>query len=768
MTGFKRLSCAMLAGSASALALCASSAAMAADGAAAAESPTTVDELIVTADKRAQSLQVVPASVSAVSGEKLQELGVGQLSDLTALLPGFNISDLGSPGQTIVTLRGIAPLGSGAVVGTYIDDTPLGSSGAYARATIFALDLMPYDVERFEVLRGPQGTLYGASTMGGLIKYVMRNADPKEIDVRLGAETSVINEAGSPGYGLRGAVNVPIVEDKLALRGSVFNSYDPGYIDNLFPAGPRGGQTAEDTNTVHQWGGRVAATWLPIPNLEIQAQAMWQRTKTGDNSQVFLGNLGFQTVGSGANAFSIVRGDPVLGELTQSHTFLQPFTKNIDYYSATVNWDAGPVQVVSATSYSRTHTRQFQDATDAFGVYPTFFGYPAGIGYFDLNLDLDKFTQEFRISSPADQRLAWILGAFYTREDSDNSQLAIVLDQNAQVIPDPVFDPFFAVAALPSTYREYAVFGDLTFNVTEQFDITGGLRYAKNDQDFAQISDGFILGGFTSIEGESSEDVLTWMVNARYRFTPDIMAYARVASGYRPGGPNVQFVGANLAPTFDADTLISYEAGVRATFWDGKAVLNATAFNIDWENIQIGIANADQTVSGLGNGGKAFSRGFEVEGVVQPIAGLRLGFNLAYTKAELTENLNDPNSSQFVLNTQLPEVPEWTGAIIADYGWEVGDGWQLNVGGNVNFVDDSLAAAPLMAAPGGPLDVVTENPSYARLDLRAGIGRENWKFNVFARNVTDERVYREGFFRANIDAVPLQPRTIGVSLDLDF
>ena len=762
MRKFKRFTRTALAGSAAVAALCAAGGAWAQEQE--SERGTTVSELVVTADKREMNLQEVPASVSAVSGDSLQELGVGQLSDLTALVPGFNISDLGSPGQTIITLRGIAPLGSGAVVGTYIDDTPLGSSGAYARQTIFALDLMPYDVERFEVLRGPQGTLYGASTMGGLIKYVMRNADPTQVDVRVGAETSFINDSDGPSHALRAAVNVPIVADKFALRASAYNSYEQGYIDNLFPAGPQAGQTEEDTNWVHQWGGRVAATWLPMPNLEIQAQGMWNRTETGDNSQVLLSDVTFQTVGSGVDSFSIVRGDPVLGELTQSHTFLQPFTKNIDYYSATINWDAGPVQVLSATSYSQTQTRQFQDATDAFGGFPTLFGLPPGIAFFDLNLALDKFTQEFRVSSPADQRIAWILGAFYTREDSDNSQLAIVLDQNAGVIPHPVFDPFFAVAALPSTYREYAVFGDLTFNVTDQFDVTGGLRYAKNDQDFAQISDGLVLGGFTSIEGESSEEVLTWMVNARYRFTPDIMAYARAASGYRPGGPNVQFVGANLNPTFDADTLISYEAGVRATFWDGKAVLNATVFNIDWEGIQIGIFNADQTVSGLGNGGKAFSRGFELEGVVQPIEGLRLGFNLAYTKAELTENLNDPNSSQFVLGVQLPEVPEWTAALIADYEWEVGDGWRLNVGGNVNFVDDSLTSAPLA----GGADVVTENPSYARLDLRAGLGHDNWKFNIFARNVTDERVYRAGFFRATIDAVPLQPRTIGVSLDVDF
>jgi iron complex outermembrane recepter protein len=788
MGSMKRFTRAALVCSVGAMALHAG-AAMAAEGEGqAVRDNTVVEELVVTADKREQSLQLVPASVSAVSGDRLQDLGVTRLDDLKSLIPGFNVSDLGSPGQTIITLRGIAPLGPGAVVGTYIDETPLGSSAAYARAITFALDMMPYDIERFEVLRGPQGTLYGASSMGGLFKYVMKKADVNKTEVRLGAETSYIDDASGPGFNVRGAINIPLIQDKLAIRGSVFNANDPGFTDNLYPAGTRSGQIDEDVNGVHQWGGRLAATWVPAPNLTVNLQGVWQRTESDDNRNVTLDNPVYETVNSGGpleDRFLFVHGDPVLGELVQRHAFLQPFTKDVDYYSATINWDAGPLTFLSATSYSKSKTLQFQDATDAFGVYPSLFGLPNGVGFFELNLGLEKFTQEFRITSPSGKRLEWILGAFYTHEDSSNDQLGIVRQANGEPFSDPslaaLFDPL-AIVALPSTYREYAIFGDVTFNITDQLDVTGGLRYAKNDQTFSQISDGLLLGGFIQNDGESSEDVVTWLVNARYRITPDVMVYARAASGYRPGGPNVVIPGTDLPRTFDADTLISYEAGVRATFWGGRALLNATVFNIDWEKIQISIANAAQNATGLGNGGKAFSRGFELEGVLRPVDGLRLAFNLAYTKAELTENLNDPNivSTDFVLNNQLPEVPEWSGAILADYDWEVGDGWRLNLGGTLTVTGESWTSAPLQADPADPigsLDIVTQNPSYARLDLRAGLSRDNWKLSLFAKNLTNERAYRNGFHRVNaldptefrgIDVVPLQPRTVGVSIDVDF
>lgn len=428
-----------------ALALTAAAAALLSAGGAWAQdnSPDTmVEELVVTAEKREVNLQEVPASVSAVTGDTLQTLGLAQLSDYTAYVPGLNISSGGSPGQAAIVLRGIAPFGPGALVGTYIDDTPVGSSTAYARATIFALDLMPYDIERLEILRGPQGTLYGASTMGGLLKYVLREADPTLTDIRLGAEASHIEGSEDASYALRGAVNVPLVRDKLALRLSAFDSQDQGYIDNVLFSGPRAG-VREDTNNVHQYGGRVALNWRPREDIEVNLQGLWQRTDSDDNTQVTLGDVTTRGDASGA---LIYQGRPTLGDLTQSHAFPQPFKTAIDYYAATVSWDPGPVQFISATSWSKSDTDQFQDATDSFGAYPIIFGMPQGVGNFAINLELEKFTQEFRLVSSTDRRIEWILGAFYTHEESINEQLAKVFDANYQPITGD-----FASSSTPSS-----------------------------------------------------------------------------------------------------------------------------------------------------------------------------------------------------------------------------------------------------------------------------------------------------------------------------
>jgi outer membrane receptor protein involved in Fe transport len=761
-----------LAGSASALALAAASPAFAAEGAAADQGTATVEELVVTAEKREMLIQDVPAGISALSGQKLENLGITRLTDISAYIPGFNITDGGSPGQTSIVLRGIAPVGPGAVVGSYIDDTPIGSSTAYARATIFALDLMPYDLERFEVLRGPQGTLYGAGAMGGLTKYVLRKADPTKTDVRLGGETSWTQDASSPNAGLRGSINIPVIADKLAIRASAFNNYESGYIDNVIFTGPHAG-VEEDTNNIHQYGGRVALNWRPVDNVSVSLQALLQRTKSDDNNMVTLGNVTSHLDSGGGLLFE---ADPIFGDLVQSHAFLQPFTKDLYYYAGTIDWDAGPVQVISATSWQRAQTHQVQDATETYGAYTQLFGLAPGVGVFDLNLKLDKFTQEFRIVSPSGKRIEWIAGAFYTHETSTNEQLASVFDGNYQEIGGdfaPFFTPFFAYANLPTTYNEYAAFGDLTFNITEQFDITGGIRYAKNDQDFAQISDGLILGGFTSIEGHSSEDVVTWMVNARYRFTPDTMIYGRVATGYRPGGPNVVLPGvADVPPQFDSDTLISYEVGVKGAFWDKRLLLNLTAFDIEWSGIQLGILNPARTASYIGNAGDAFSRGFELEGVLTPTEGLRIGFNAAYTKAELTSSV--PGAPPFILGYQLPEVPEWTIGATADYDWNIAPDWKANVGASFQYSSEAFSSS--VQDPAQVINFDAKDPAYAKLDLRAGVSHDNWQLNLFARNVTNERALQSLFVRQNAitgatpfaDAVPLRPRTIGLSLDVDF
>lgn len=759
--GYRRL---MLAGTAGVLALLGGHGAFAA---AADSSPTNVEEVVVTAEKRSVNIQQVPASVSAISGSKLETLGLKNLQDYSQYVPGLVVNQGGSPGQTTVTLRGVAAVGPGSVVGYYIDDTPLGSSGNYARATAFSLDLLPYDVERLEVLRGPQGTLYGAGAMGGLIKYVLKQANTHEYSLQAGTELSYIDHSDGMGNAFRAAANIPLIQDKLGVRISGFEQQDQGYVDNV-----RLG--IGDANDLRQWGGRLAVTFTPTDKLTVNLNALWYRLHSQDNNTVRLDNLVTHTEPNGGEWLS---GTPTLGEFAQTYGFRQPFTKNIDYYSATVNYDLGAATLTSATSYSETKTAQRQDSTDLYGAYTQLFGMPHGVGVFDLGLGLDKFTQEFRLASPSGGKVEWLAGAYYTYEKSNNHQLVNVYDANYQPITGPFaafFNPFFAYAELPSDYREYAAFGDLTVHLTDKFDVTGGLRYAHNDQNFEQISDGLVLGGFTDQPGDSSESVLTYQANARYHFTDDSMLYARIASGYRPGGPNAT-LNAKPTPPVGSDKLTSYEVGLKSTFLNGRLLFNAAVFDIEWKNIQQGVYHPDTGSSNLANAGDAFSRGVEIDGYFMPVEGLRIGYDAAYTKAQLTSI--DTDAPPFFTGVQLPGIPKWQAGLTADYQWPLSDVWRANVGAGFHYISEEWTGGLQDPSTGSLLysGPTTKNPAYSTLDLHMGLSTDRYDINLFVRNVTDKRVYLQSFpvsdpFIGNfaLDTVLLQPRTIGISFDAKF
>lgn len=702
----------------------------------AAEGAGVIDEIIVTAQKRSESVQDVPASVSAFAEEQLTRAHATQLQDYAAYMPGINITSGGAPGQTSITLRGIAAVGPGSVVGTYIDDTPLGSSNNYARSTIFALDMMPYDVERVEVLRGPQGTLYGAGSMGGLLKYVMRDPSIEALEFRAGVEGFDIGGADDPGWGARAGVNIPLGAN-VAMRASYFQQQTPGYIDNV--------DTGEqDENELEQSGGRVALLWQVSDSLSIKLGGLWQRLESDNNAAMTLALS--QTYPP--------RGFRDLGDLQVSHPVAQPFTKDVDYYSATVNWDLGWGEFVSASSYSTAHTAQVQDATITFG---SLFG---GLSPFSLTLDLDKWTQEFRLSSSGDDAIQWRFGLFYTEEDSDNQQLVDALDLDGQLIPD--FAPHFVTAALPSEYKELAAFGDVTFKINDAFDIITGLRIATNDQKFRQISGGAILVD-TNTPGESEEDVFTYAVSPRWHLSDDTMIYARVASGYRPGGPNT--IVPNVPPQVDADELVNYELGVKSIFAAGRALVNASVFYIDWTDIQQ--SRAFGGVSALDNAGDAESKGIEVESLFSATDDLQFGVNLAYTDASLQSS---PPEFQTALGTQLPGVPEWSGAVTADYSFTAFGGREAHVGAAWRYLDERLSEVA----------TVTENraytlPSYDVVDLNGEVKFAAMTVRVFVKNLTDERAFTGGGATLDFDDIPvradlnvLQPRTVGVSVDFQF
>lgn len=722
------------------------------------DSQAFLEEVVVTAEKRAESIQAVPTSVSAIAGDKLIQLGVSRLGDYAQYIPGLDIQDGGSPGQTSVSLRGIAALGSGALVGYYIDDTPLGSSSNYAVASLFALDLMPYDLERLEVLRGPQGTLYGGGAMGGLIKYVLKQADTDSYVTEVGAELSATDGGGDLGYSVRAATNIPLIQNTLGVRFSAYDRHYQGYTDNVFVGD-------DNSNSGKEYGGRAALTWTPRQDIRVNLSGMWNRTQSDDNAVVTLGNVTTYDQ-DGAEFY---RGQPTFGALAGSHPFLQPFSKEMDYYAATINYDApNGVTMTSASSWSETATIRIQDSTASYGEFPLLFDLPAGYSDFLLDMNLEKFTQELRAASADGGRFEWLIGAFYTKETNSNYQVATVYGTDYQVLPGSVFSPFFFYGKLPSTYREYAAFGDLTWNATDKFDITGGVRYASNSQDFRQITDGLVLGGFTDQKGHSSEDVTTWSASSRYRFTQDIMLYAKVATGYRPGGPNLAIAGAN--PTVDSDKLISYESGLKSTFLDGRLLLNIAGYYIDWDGIQLQVSNAACSCSYLANAGNAISRGAELEGQFSPVAGWRLGYSAAYNKNRLTSLL--PGAPPFLLNFQLPGVPEWSAGATADYSWRIGAGLQAGIGAGIRYVGEQNVSA--VSVSGATPN--TRQPSYTTGDLRAALSFDQYAINFFIRNITNEVAYLSqapaqsavtGAVSA-IDAPPLQPRVIGVSVDVTF
>lgn len=704
------------------------------------EKPSFAETITVTANKRAEDVREVAASVSVVDEDQLSNLSAKQLTDFAGYVPGLNVTSSGTPGQTTITLRGIAPISSGATVATYVGEAPLGSSGLYQRATIFALDLLPDDVERVEVLRGPQGTVYGAGAMGGLLKYVPRDPDLAERQLRVSGGLAGV-ESGDQGGTFAVSANLPTSGNKLALRASYARNELPGYIDNSVDGG-------EDINGGTQESGRVALLWQGSDTVRFKLDVMRQKIDSDNNALVALdpGTL-----------------KPLHGDLVNEVFIDEPFKKNLDLYMATLDWNLGWCALTSASAYSDAKTDQRQDATVLVGYLPLLIGQPPGQAYFDLGLDLEKLTQELRLTSLTSNgkgRYDWQLGAFYSHEKAENTQIIRVTDTGGNSVP--VVDPA-AVIALPSNYEEVAAFGNGTYRFTGKFALEAGARFSRNQQDFAQDVTAGILVPLGRTPGESEEDVFTWSLGPRFNFSPNAMVYAKVATGYQPGGPNVALPG--VPPSVNASRLTSYELGLKSSTADHRWLFDLAGYSIDWTDIQIG--DAIGATSFLVNGGKANSQGVEMSASWRATDSLRFGLNGAYTDATVS---NDVPSLGGKDGDHLPYIPQLSYSATADYYLNRGGNWTTHFGAGYRWIDDRKSS--LDSDPGAlPLE------SYGTVDLNADIFfNEHWSVRLFARNVTDERAYQTMTAINNlilnqphsVSAAPIEPRTLGLQLGFTF
>ena len=725
------------------------SAAAMADGAATARSASavsTLEEVVVTATKRAQNVQDVPASVSVQSGELLLERRQEQLSDYAAYVPGLNVGNLGKAGLASVNLRGVSSVSDAASVGAYLDEVPLGSSSRYGSPANQILDLLPYDLDRLEVLRGPQGTLYGAGSMGGLIKYVLKNPSLTGSDGEVGADVGTIDGAGSVSYSARAVANVVLAKDVLGLRVSLYDKFSPGFIDNAFTG-------HKDVNAQRQQGGRVALLWQPSADLSVKLGAVIYRNAADDGGTVSY--TGFQatptTDGSSIGTYS----NPV-GDLKQTHAFPQGFRENLGIYTATIDWKPGSVEVISATGYSSQRTTTSVDNTTAVGgAAAGLLGLPPGsLLYGSTDIGLKKFTEELRVSSQQGQKFEWLLGGFYTDERVSliGSNLKLYLSDYTYLTDLPFG------RTQDSSYKEYAVFGDGTWHVTDKFDVSAGLRYASNKQD---------VSGTGALPTATSESVTTWSVSSRYRFAPDAMVYGRIATGYRPGGLNTVILPTQVPPSVNSDKLTSYEVGIKSEFLDRRALLNVTAFYIDWKDIQLNSTQNGNTV--LTNGGKATPKGVEISGAYSPVGGLTLGANAAYTQSELT---SASPGAFFLTGYQLPGVPKFSYSLTADYSWAAMSDWTAHVGGGFRWVDKVWLTGVEQTGQAAP---AVEAPSYSLVNLNASLTRGPLTLKLYGSNLANKRAIQGGLELINILNQPqqgdfwiVQPRAYGVGFDYKF
>jgi outer membrane receptor protein involved in Fe transport len=675
----------------------------------------TLEEVIVTAQMRAEPLLDVPVSISVISAADIERLHATNLRDLEAAVPGFTIIPTGSPGQAEIVVRGLPVLtgSGGSLVSTFIDDASVGSSTG-GEGPGFALDMLPYDIERVEILRGPQGTLYGANSMGGVLKYVTKDPNLTTSEAQIGGEAFDIKGGGSLGTGARGTWSAPLIPGVLAARASVYDEESPGYIKN-----PLRGTDHE--NTLSQYGGRLAMLWQPVTNVQVKLQGIYQRINSGGNAIIFA------DVSGTAQDPYYRPGFWAYGDLTYPHYIAEPFSSEITFISGTLNWHTSFGDLVAVSSYSDKDVSKTLDFTGLLLLDPSM------PGRFLMDAGTNRVSQEVRLASPSGQRLDWLAGAYYTHEQGWNDQYVDALD--AQLNPIPTLNPYFEWH-IPTTYSEAAVFGTLTYRVTDEFDLTGGLRWLTNTQQW----DVYVLHNYENpgstghTQSRSAETPATYTFSASFRPRPETMTYVRIASGYRPGTVNTFPGEPEIPPMSKSDTMVDYEIGVKSELVNRRATLDLDVFKINWKDMQVSVPTADGRIFYTINAGNVTSEGGEITATYRSGDALQLSVNGAYADAYATQAV--PAVGIFV-GTRLPSSPKWTAAAMLDYRLRDLENWTPQFSVIWRYVSETYTG---LSTP--PPASLAPAYSWVNVDLRMTRGR--YKVALYAKNLFDKRTFDNG------------------------
>ncbi|WP_082602071.1 TonB-dependent receptor [Phenylobacterium sp. Root700] len=718
-----------------------------------------VEELVVTALKRSTVLQDTPIAISAVTGETLAKMGVDNIGDYAKAVPGLTLVD-GGPGARRVVIRGIQGAGE-AQVGIYYDETPVGGSpGTTSDSGARSPDLKLFDVQQVEVLRGPQGTLYGSGSMGGTVRVIFRKPGYENEGAFEGNVFST--NGGGMGYEANAMVNLPLVEDKLAARAVVFYREVDGYVDNNV----LGLKNLNDETT---WAGRLLVRYEPTENLTIDAAAFVQRTDAV------------------AQSVSVKSGDYVSTSRAQL-----PLYDDYNIYSLTARWDLGWAALTGVTSkYSRSQL-QTSDVSNFIGNFRNNPGLcasrnggvpcgPAEFATFNAYVnthtpstlhqpqDVDTWTNELRLSSTAEGPLNWTVGLF--SEDRD----AFIVSQQQGV--DPVtgiaYSParISTVRTIDDSLKQTAAFGEGSYEITDKLTLTAGARYFKYEKKIVgQTFVGLDLIGArvtppTTVS--SKEDGWVFKFNASYDVNDDIMVYAQASEGFRPGGAN-QVIGLPGALTpYDSDSLVNYELGAKTAWWSNRLTLNFDVYQIDWDNMQVSGRTANGAFSFISNAGAARVKGAEIEAVLNPMQGLQLQANANFSDAKLVEDQVNPDvNAPGRKGDRIPFIPKVTTGLAAQYTWPLTDGLDGLARLDANYVGTSYSEFR-------PTNAFRQKvSSYTLANVRVGVEAKDWGAYVYVNNITDELAYvtknQSAISAGTINGVTVRPRTVGVTFNKKF
>ncbi|MFT3996114.1 MAG: TonB-dependent receptor [Asticcacaulis sp.] len=743
-----------------------------------------VTDVVVTATRRATNVQKIPYNISAIGAAEAERTGLTEISDLARVTPGLSFRDAGARDNGSVILRGLSvdPLrvstgGDNGSVAQYINDTPVSNQPRV------------FDIDHIEVLRGPQGTLYGSGSLGGAIRYIVN--DPKMyFDASAGAEVYKNAEAEDSSYKLTGMVNLPLIDDKLALRVALQYLDDAGFTDYPFVlTGPK-----KDLDYEKRTTARASLLWKPNEAFSATASVYYDNAKSGGRTG---SNAGFKLKpaydGVSDNSDPTQWSYPAsnyrsytLGKYEIGQRYEEPESNHYLLSALELKYDFGFAELTSSTSYTKETVLGHRDQTDLLlGLGFGYENYPDFRAFTTEEEDFDAVVQELRLVSKTDGPLSYVAGLYYTKEKSDGSSKEFT-PGFTQYIGATRTDDLEYYSTSDAEYTEMAAFGEVTWRFNDQWQVTGGLRtFELKDDDtsctalplyYDPYSDAinFDCG---SQSGKIKKTI--YKANTSYQLNPDVMLYGTFSQGFRRGGVNIlpsggQFVGiTDSQRKYLPDTVDNFELGVRSQWFDKAVTLNAALYHIDWQDVQLA-SLAPGNLPIVANAGKATSDGVEIEAKWRATDALSLSFGYAYTKAEIAEDYVNVDENGNVLNTflkgtALPGTAESQASLGVDYVFPTLPVGELSLHADASYSSKVTTSAELDSLDYRTLDGVTElNASAMLVPPMDGV-----KIRLYVSNLTNEYAFvaSQGPSTYGLQGsflIPIKPRTIGVSITKNF